>query len=208
MTAFLTIALIHLLAVMSPGPDFALCTRNSLIYSRRTGIFTAIGFALGILVHVSYCLLGIGLIIARSILLFNMIKCLGAGYLLFIGCKALMHKSSAGSLREASRIKHDDLSPLTSLRMGFLCNVLNPKVTLFFLALFTQVINPHTPLSIKMLYGLVMSLQTFLWFSFVATVLSLAALKRRFERIQGIVERSMGAILIALGLRVALATRE
>ena len=169
MSALLTIALIHLLAVMSPGPDFALCTRNSLI---------------------------------------NIIKFLGAGYLLFIGWKALMHKSAVPSLHDAPILQHADLSPFKSVWMGFLCNTLNPKATLFFLALFTQVIHPGTPLAIQLLYGVVMSLQTFVWFTVVASIFSLNALKRRFERIQSIVERSMGAILIALGLRVALASRE
>ena len=71
---FLTVALAHLLAVISPGPDFIMITRNSLIYSRRTGIYSSIGLGLGILVHVTYSLVGIGLIISKSIILFNTIK--------------------------------------------------------------------------------------------------------------------------------------
>jgi RhtB (resistance to homoserine/threonine) family protein len=207
MSAFLTIALIHMLAVMSPGPDFVLCTRNSLTYSRTAGIFTALGFALGILVHVGYCLLGIGLVISKSILLFNVIKYLGAAYLMFIGWKALTHKTQS-DVKEHIHHATKGLSAFAAIKMGFLCNVLNPKVTVFFLALFTQVIAPSTPLIIQIFYGLTMSLQTFLWFSLVSSLLSLQKVKTMFSSIQSGLERTMGAILIALGLRVALASRQ
>src|SRR3989344_4015691 len=89
MHAFLTIALIHLLAVASPGPDFAIVLKQSLSQPRRIVYFTALGVGLGILIHVAYSLVGIGFIIARSIVLFSIIKWLGAGYLLFIGWKSL-----------------------------------------------------------------------------------------------------------------------
>lgn len=89
---FLTVALVHFLAVVSPGPDFAMVTRNSIIYSRKTGIYTSIGIAVGILVHVAYSLLGIGFIIAKSIVLFNIIKFIGAGYLIYIGYKSFRAK--------------------------------------------------------------------------------------------------------------------
>jgi threonine/homoserine/homoserine lactone efflux protein len=93
LTEFLTVAFIHFLGVMSPGPDFAMISRNSLVYSRRTGIYSAFGLALGILVHVTYSLIGIGLIISKSIIIFSTIKLLGASYLIYIGYKALRTKS-------------------------------------------------------------------------------------------------------------------
>ena len=66
LTEFIIVAIAHLLAVISPGPDFALITRNSLVFSRRTGVYASIGLALGILVHITYSLVGIGLIIVLS----------------------------------------------------------------------------------------------------------------------------------------------
>ncbi|TSC58281.1 MAG: transport-related LysE family membrane protein [Candidatus Peregrinibacteria bacterium Greene0416_19] len=206
MSTFLTVALIHFLAVASPGPDFAVVTRNSLTRSRRSGILTGIGCGLGILVHVAYCILGLGLIIARSIVLFNVIKLVGAAYLIFIGWKALTSKA----------VRHDDvlqreradLSPLQAFRMGFLVNVLNPKATLFMLALFTQVINPATPIVMQALYGLYMGLATAAWFAGVSSVFSLRTIRDRCSSIQTALERVMGAVLIGLGLKVALATRE
>ncbi len=145
LSQFITVALIHLLAVMSPGPDFAMVTRNSLVYSRKSGVYTSVGLGLGIMVHVMYCLLGIGLLISRSIILFNVIKYIGAMYLIYIGYKSL--KAKPQNISEVNKVSamEKTLTPLNSIRIGFLTNVLNPKATIFFLALFTQVINPGTP---------------------------------------------------------------
>src|SRR4051794_31688078 len=82
---FLTVALVHLLAVASPGPDFAVVLRESVTRGRPAGIFTALGVGSGIVLHVSYSLLGIGLLISQSILLFSLLKWLAAAYLIYIG---------------------------------------------------------------------------------------------------------------------------
>ena len=200
-TDFFIIAGLHLLAVMSPGPDFVMVSRNSLIYSRKTGIFSALGLALGITVHITYCLIGIAYIISQSVIIFSALKFLGAGYLMYIGYKALRAKpSQAGE----TAIEKVDMSKAQALKMGFLTNLFNPKVTLFFLALFTQVIRPDTPLFIKMAYGLEMATMTFVWFSFVALILSHNKVQKPFLRFQHYVERVTGVALIALGLKVAL----
>ncbi len=129
---FITVAVIHLLAVMSPGPDFAMISRNSLVYLRKSGIYSAIGLALGILVHVTYSLVGIGFIISKSIVLFSIIKFLGAGYLIFIGYKSL--KAKPRKIDKDQLLKSNDLDKFTAIQMGFLTNALNPKATLFFLS--------------------------------------------------------------------------
>ena len=93
---------------------------------------------------------------------------------------------------------------LAAIKNGFLTNVLNPKASLFFLAVFSQVIRETTPAFVKLLYGIEMSLMTFVWFAFVSVVLSHKTIKKSFVRIQHRLERVMGAILVALGIRVAL----
>jgi len=205
MKEFLLIAGIHLLAVMSPGPDFAMVLRNSLAYSRRVGILAAVGLGLGILLHVSYSLLGIGLIISQSIVLFNSIKLLGAGYLIYIGIKSLFAKKEVSDSSEGERIESKkDISNFAAIRLGFLTNALNPKATLFFLALFTQVINPETATFIKVLYGLEMSVATFAWFAVVALLLTHRRINQAFSGIKHYLEKIFGVILIGLGIKVAL----
>jgi len=202
LSEFIAVVVIHFLGLVSPGPDFIMTSRNSMIYSRRTGVYSSLGLALGILVHVTYCLLGIGLIISRSILIFNTLKYFGAAYLVYIGFQCL--KSQPQKQSSDGVVKQRDLPALEAIRMGFLTNVLNPKVTLFMFGLFTQVIHPDTPLLLQMFYGLEMSFMTFIWFSFVASVLSHRFIRIRFSSVQHIFERCFGGLLIALGVRVAL----
>ena len=197
-----TVTIIHLLAVISPGPDFIMACRNSLTYSRKTGIWTAVGFGFGITVHVFYSLAGLALIISKSILLFNVIKFLGAGYLIYIGLKSVLSKSSKIELGEHH--KKDDITRFAAIRIGFLTNALNPKATLFFLSLFTLVISPTTPLPVMGVMSAIMIINTMLWFSLVAVFLTQKRIRSIFERFQGIFNKTLGGLLIALGIKVAL----
>lgn len=202
LTDWLTVLVIGCLAVISPGPNLAIILRNSLVYSRRTGVFTAVGLAGGNLIHATYCLIGIGVIITQSILLFNTVKYLGAAYLIVIGIKSLRAKRSTPSMTTSRSTP--TMSSWSAMRTGFLTNVLNPKVTLFFLALFTQIIRPTTPLPVQTVYGLTMVGLEFGWFALVAVLVSHRAIKDRFLAISHWIERTTGAVLIALGIRVAL----
>lgn len=207
LSGILTILVVHMLALMSPGPDFALITRQSLIYSRRTGIYTAIGIGLGILVHVAYSIVGIGYIIAKSIVAFTFVKLLGAAYLIFIGWKALKSQPSSGE-GDQSLAKQNELTPRAAVWMGFFTNALNAKASLFFLGLFTQVIHPGTPLSWQLIYGAQMSLMTMAWFSFATFIFSQAWFKERLRLYRHWLDRTFGAILIALGIKVAFSSQK
>lgn len=197
-----TITLIHLLAVMSPGPDFFMAVRNSLTYSRKTGIWTAVGFGLGISVHILYCLAGLALIISKSILLFNFIKIAGAGYLIFIGMKSLLAKKEENKLELETKL--EDISKLKAIKMGFLTNVLNPKATIFFLSLFTLIISPETPKSVLGIAGVIMVIDTVIWFSLVSIFLTQKHIRKVFEHYQTAFSKTFGAILVAFGIKVAL----
>ena len=159
---FITIALVHLLAVASPGPDFAIIVRQSLIYGKSTALWSSLGVGCGILIHVFYSLLGIGLIIFHSVVAFSILKYMGALYLVYIGVKAIRAKPLAGGLQLEPEAQ-PALGRLRSIWIGFLTNGLNPKATLFFLSLFTVVINPETPRLIQSFYGIYMAVATALW---------------------------------------------
>lgn len=199
---FLTVALIHLLAVASPGPDFAVVVRESVTHGRRAGTWTALGVGTAIFLHVGYSLLGIGLIVSQSIMLFNALKWLAAAYLLYIGFKALRARPGAfGSENvQASTVER---TPRAAFVAGFMTNGLNPKATLFFLSLFTVVINPHTPLAIQAGYGAYLAVATGLWFCLVAMLFSQQRVRAAFARMGHWFDRTMGAVLIALGVKIA-----
>ena len=178
-----TVFVFGCLAVMSPGPNMAMVLRNSLAHSRRAGAYTAAGLALGDAVHVAYCLVGVAVVISRSILLFNIIKWVGAAYLVYVGVKSLRaSKRSVGDAEEAAE-PVERMSASAAVRSGFLTSLLNPKVTLFFLALFTQVVRPETPLLAKGVYGLTVVGIEFGWFALVALFVSVAPIKRRFDAV-------------------------
>ncbi|MAS65806.1 MAG: lysine transporter LysE [Pseudomonadales bacterium] len=198
---FLLVALVHLLAVISPGPDFAVVIRNSVSAGHRIGLYTAIGIGLGIFVHVAYSLLGIGLIVSQSVWLFNLMKLLAAAYLLYIGVRALQAQpaSADSALSETSR-----LSARQAFVQGFITNGLNPKATLFFLSLFTAVISHDTPLLVQAGYGVYLAFATGAWFCLVAMLFSREVVRRTFNRLGHWFDRLMGGVLIGLGLHLAL----
>lgn len=198
---FLTVALVHLLAVASPGPDFAVVVRESVTRGQRSGSWTALGIGSGILLHVGYSLLGIGLIVSQSILLFNLFKWLAAGYLVYLGWRALQAQPMVlgefvpeAPPRSAGR----------AFALGFITNGLNPKATLFFLSLFTVVIDPQTPLGVQAGYGIYLALATGLWFCLVAWLFSRDRVRAGFARMGHWFDRLTGAVLIGLGMRLAI----
>ena len=202
-TEFLTVALIHLLAVASPGPDFAVVIRESVSHGRRAGLFTALGVGCGIFLHVAYSLLGIGLIVAQSLLLFSILKWLAAAYLLYVGWHALQARPAAPGVFEALAAGVPR-SRRSAFARGFLTNALNPKVTLFFLSVFTVVVDPHTPRLVQAGYGIYLAFATATFFCAMALLFSQSRVRAGFMRLGHWFDRAMGVVLIALGLRLAL----
>lgn len=201
MLELVTVATITILAVVSPGADFAMVTRNSMLLSRRAGVLTAAGISLGVLVHVGYSLLGVGLVISRSAMLFNLIKYLGAAYLVWLGIGMLRVRPAQPGCGPAA-----PLTDFGALRRGFLTNATNPKTTLFVVSLFTQVVNPRTPLAVQLGYGAFMSLAHLVWFVLVALAFSSAPAQRAVASARHHVERGIGGVLVCLGLTLALAS--
>jgi RhtB (resistance to homoserine/threonine) family protein len=191
-------------AVVSPGPDLVMAIRNSVLHARRAGILTALGFALGVLIHVTYTLAGLAAIIAQSVFLFNLLKYIGAAYLLYVGIKALRSKGMDASALVPDAAPRSAMTDLQAIRSGFITNLFNPKATMFFLALFSQIIDPTYSLSIQIGFGLTCALMVFGWFSLVAVVLNTPAIKSKFMRASKWIDRTCGAFFIALGVRLAL----
>lgn len=194
----LSVTLVNLFAAMSPGPDFVMCVKNSVTYSRKVGIYTGIGIGLGLSIHITYCMAGVGLIISKSIIVFNIIKALGSIYLIYMGIKSFMAKQSKINLEEDQ--KGSDLSAWGAIKSGFLTNVLNPKATLFFLALFSMGIGPHVPGKVKIIISLMMILTAIIWFTIVAFLFSQDWVRTKFMRFEKAINMVFGSLLITLGI--------
>lgn len=147
---FIVLAATHFLAVVAPGPDFAVSISQTVRYGQRVGIITALGIGAGISVHVLYTLLGVGTIMHTSPTILHWAKALGAIYLLYLGLCLIRSKPR-------TNIDIDTTIPMQVGRgafvTGFLTNALNPKATLFFLAIFTTIVSSSTPMGIQIFYG-------------------------------------------------------
>jgi RhtB (resistance to homoserine/threonine) family protein len=205
---FIEIAIAHMLAVACPGPDFAMVLRQSLAHGRRAAIWTSIGIGTAILLHVTYAALGIGILLRASPFWFTSVKFLGAAYLAWIGVKALRTRprrelSGAPAGAEAELAAPAEPTPRAAWVTGFLTNAFNPKVTLFFVAIFASLIDPATPKWIQAAYGLWMSLATMAWFTMVSVFFTREGIRRAFLRGGHWIDRAMGIVLITLALVLA-----
>ena len=191
------------LVMLSPGPDMAIVTRNTILGGRAGGLRTSLGVLTGNLVHISYCVLGIGWLISQSIVAFSILRYAGAAYLIYLGLSSL----SAGGERHQPSSARTTGSERTWFIQGFVNNVLNPKGTLFYLGVFTMVITPGTTAPTTLiLIAIMMSISAGFWLVFVAT-LDHPAIRGLLERSQSAVGRVFGLLLVGLGLRVALFDR-
>ena len=201
-TKITALIFISLLGAISPGPDFVIVTRNCLRGTFRNGFLTALGVSSAVLVHVTYCLFGIAIVIQESPLLFHILKYLGAAYLFYLGIMLLKEKiSPEGSPKIADATIKKKRSSFLS---GFLCNLLNPKATLFVLSLFTQFIDPGMSVLIKALMGSVFAFIVFVWFVLLSYLITHRLLQKHFAKFQFVITKAMGVILLMLSLYVAL----
>ncbi len=198
-----SIALISLLAAMSPGPDFALVTKSSLSGNFRTGFLTALGVSCALLIHVTYCLFGIALLIQQSPLLFQCLKYLGAVYLFYLGI-VLLKEKKASPEGAPSLAKVEIKKKRRSFSSGFLCNLLNPKATLFVLSLFTQFIDPSMAFWKKAVMGSIIAIVAFIWFVLLVYLITHRLLQKHFAKFQFLITKTMGIVLCLLAIYVAI----
>jgi RhtB (resistance to homoserine/threonine) family protein len=199
----LVIVSITFLVLISPGPDMVIVLRNTLVGGRSAGMETSLGILTGNMVHITYCVLGIGWLIANSIVAFSVLKYAGAVYLVYLGI--------TGFLAGEQSLDPDPTEPPRRDQpwfvQGFVNNLLNPKGTLFYLGVFSVVITPDTSTgSTVLLIAIMQSMCLLFWIFFVYT-LDRPAIRGSLERLQTTVHRVFGILLVALGIRVMLMDR-
>lgn len=203
---FSQVAIAHLLAVASPGPDFAIVLKQSLVHGRRTAIWTSIGVGTAILLHVTYSLLGLGLLIRSSEVWFDVVKYAGALYIAWLGVQSLRAKprmvDGADGAMSGGPAAPTERSAFVA---GFLTNALNPKATLFFVSLFVLIVSPRTPKLVQAGYGLWLSLATMGWFCLVSVVFTRADVRGRFLRHGHWIDRALGVVFLALAASLVFA---
>lgn len=199
---FATFAVISCLAAVTPGADLAMILRQSIVHGRRNAIVSAFGIGTALMVHTTYTVLGLGLIISQSILFFNIIKWCGVAYLLYIGFRSLMAKGTTIALAEAKRHNANTQKLRTAFMLGFAVNVLNPKAVFFFLSLFSTLVAVTTPVEIKFGYGVLMAFIVAVWFICVSLFMTAPVMRRIFSSASKWVDRLSGVVFIGLGIRL------
>ncbi len=206
MNEILIVVIITFLASMSPGPDFILVVKNNILYSLRNGIFTSIGVWVWVLVHVAYCIAWVWILISQSILLFNIIKVLGALYLLYLAYLLLTAKKQDKNISVDKNQKGKEKTAYWFFLEGFLTNVLNPKATIFFLSVFTQVLEPWLSIGFQFILGLTMMWVVTIWFILLSVFLNNKYIKSSLHWFQYWVEKVMWTILAFLWIKVLLSS--
>ena len=210
----LTVASITVLAVLSPGPNFVVITKNALIHSRQAGIYTALGVVAGNAIYLTAGVLGFTALVAQSEQLLTIIRLIGAAYLVYLGATLFLStRKPAGAatqprtaMQSRGVIDSQNSSPRfpkrSAFRSGLLTMLTNPTAALFYLAIFTTVLPPETTLSVKVMAAITILLITLVWHPVLAWFFS----NRRFQMIYSKSDKwinvTFSLLLVGLAIRI------
>ncbi len=199
--AFLSIAVIHLLAAMSPGPSFVVCIRTAITEGFRTSVALAVGFGLGAVLWASAALAGLALLFELVPSLFTALKLIGGAFLVWIGIQMWRHAKEPLDFAQGGLAR---MTPRRALRYGFLTFAANPKPAVFFGAVFVGLVPADAP--IPTLAGLiaVIFLNETLWYILVARLFSLSRPRSLYLRAKAWIDRCFGTLMGIFGLKIAL----
>jgi len=192
--------------VILPGPDTAIMTKNTLTVGKQGGFKTMLGICCALSIHTLTAVVGLSAIIAKSALLFSIFKYIGAMYLIYLGIKSLWtlrNKETTETIETIAKSKYKNES---SFKQGFLTNLLNPKVAVFFLTFLPQFVNPgsHTFMPFLIL-GITYIVLTVVWYLFYIYLLNQISVFMKKPKTQKVIEGITGTILIGFGIKLALA---
>lgn len=197
----IAVSTIAIFMAVLPGADFVMVTRTSIYNGRLAGLYMSLGMCISVSIHASYSIAGLAVVIANSAWLFSTIKYLGAAYLIYIAWQLLTTRESLNSDQNALMT---EMSPFIALRLGFTCNILNPKTSIFFLSIFTQVVSVDTPLIMQISYGVIIMLAHFIWYSGIALLLSHPQILPRFNRQKQKIDKVAGFVLMLIAIKLSL----
>lgn len=202
----LTLFIIAVIGQMTPGPDMLLIIRHGVAGTQngagKAAYACAFGICCGLFIHISASILGLGLLIKTYPALFRTIQVVGALYLLYMGYRCLREKPSEGS-QELIPEQSGNVAQ-ASIRQGFLdgllCNLLNPKLTLFIVSIFTQFVSPLSPLSERVFYGCIIWGEALVAWPLVVRFLHTEVVRKLYGGWQGAINRIAGVIFCAVGV--------
>lgn len=205
MENFYLFVLMCIFLIILPGPDTAIATKNTVTVGRIGGLKTALGTCCALLIHTSAAVLGLSALIVKSAYLFSVFKYVGAIYLIYLGVKSLWSlkkKEIAASVELKTKSQFANSS---CFKQGFLTNILNPKVAVFFLTFLPQFVDSGSNTFLPFLImGITYTVLTAIWFLLYVYLINQISAFMKKPKTQNIVEGITGTILIGFGVKLAL----
>lgn len=197
-----SLALIHTVALASPGPDFALVVKLATQAQRKTALASAFGLAVAITLHTLLSLTGISLIIKSAESIYIAVQLIGATYLAWMGLGAIREAITHWRDKKQQIITTStrELSALQGFTQGLSTNLLNPKAMVFFITLFSTLISPTVNLETKVAITLLMFLLSLIWFSLIALVLSKPKIQQKMQRATPMINLITGLLFVSVSL--------
>ena len=186
--------IVCLLGAMSPGPSMAVVIHNAIFKGRYNGILTSIGHGIGIAIYATFAVLGLGLIIETNIFLFNSLKILSIIFLIFIGMKSIFNK-------EKLNLEKKDIKEKTiSFLQGFSISILNPKILIWFIAIYSQFMSTKNELIFNIYLVSIAGIVDAFWYIFLTLAVTTASALTFFQTKILLIKKIQGFLFVAIGL--------
>jgi len=186
--------IVCLLGAMSPGPSMAVVIHNAVFKGRYNGILTSIGHGIGITIYATFAVLGLGLIIKTNIIIFNSLKIISIIFLIFIGMKSILNK-------EKLNLEKKDLKEKTiSFLQGFSISILNPKILVWFIAIYSQFMSVNNELIFNIYLVSIAGIVDAFWYIFLTLAVTTASSLTFFQTKISHIKRIQGFLFVAIGM--------
>jgi len=186
--------IVCLLGAMSPGPSMAVVINNAIFKGRNNGILTSIGHGIGIAIYATFAVLGLGLIIETNLFIFNGLKILSIIFLIFIGIKSILNKEKLSL--EKKDIKKNTISFL----QGFSISILNPKILVWFIAIYSQFMSIDNELIFNIYLVSIAGIVDACWYIILTLVVTTASALSFFQTKLMLIQKVQGFLFITIGL--------
>ena len=201
LSLWFSLALVCMMGAMSPGPSLAVVLKHSLSGGMKNGMLAALSHGFGVGLYAAASLLGLGALMLQFPTVYQFLVYLGAAYLAYLGLKILFSKPNDSELN----IQQSDMSSSKALQDGFAIAFLNPKLAIFFLALFSQFIDPD---NLTLNIGVIMCLTVFVidtgWYLLVALLTEVSKKRFGFTKSSPWLDKILAVVFIGLAIRVVL----
>ena len=190
---FVQVFTVCLLGAMSPGPSMAVVINNAIFKGRYNGILTSIGHGIGIAVYATFAVLGLGLIIKTNIFIFNGLKILSIIFLIFIGLKSIFNKE------KLNIEKKDTIQNTVSFLQGFSISILNPKIFVWFIAIYSQFMSANNEIIFNIYLVSIAGIVDACWYIILTLVVTTASALSFFQTKLMFLQKAQGLLFISIG---------